>query len=95
MKRTVEFHAYDIVALQRIIGEGQTRADIVADFVSLTGSALPCLHVPAPGGECDAYLTVLPAAALSQIYDRYGVRLLELNKVRAFLGMQGRKSVNA
>jgi hypothetical protein len=94
MKRTVEFHAYDIVALQRIIGEGQTRADIVADFVSLTGSALPCLHVPAPGGEYDAYLTVLPAAALSQIYDRYGVRLLELN-VRAFLGMQGRKSVNA
>lgn len=94
MKRTVEFHAYDIVVLQRIIGEGQTRADIVADLVALTGSALPCLHVPSPGGEYDAYLSVFPAAALSQIYDRYGVRLLELN-VRAFLGMQGRKSVNA
>jgi hypothetical protein len=94
MKRTVEFHAYDIIALQRIIGEGQTRADITADFVALTGAALPCLHVPSPGGEYDAYLSVLPAAALSQIYDRYGVRLLELN-VRAFLGLQGRKSVNA
>jgi hypothetical protein len=94
MKRTVEFHAYDIIALQRIVGEGQTRADIVVDFMTLTGAALPCLHMPSSGGEYDAYLTVLPAAALSQIYDRYGVRLLELN-VRAFLGLQGRKSVNA
>jgi hypothetical protein len=33
-------------------------------------------------------------ASYSRIYDRYGVRLLELN-VRAFLGLQGRKSVNA
>jgi hypothetical protein len=94
MKRTVEFHVYDIIALQRIIGEGQTRADIVADFVALTGATLPCLHVPSLNGEYDAYLCALPAVALSQIYDRYGVRLLELN-VRAFLGLQGRKSVNA
>ena len=92
--RTVEFHAYDIVALHRILGEGETRADIVADLVALTGSALPCLHSPAPDGGYDAYLAVLPAAALAQIYDRYGVRLLELN-VRAFLGLQGKKSVNA
>jgi hypothetical protein len=37
---------------------------------------------------------VLSGETLSAIYDSYGVRLLELN-VRAFLGLQGRKSVNA
>lgn len=90
----VEFDTYDIVRLQRILGEGETRADIAVDLEALTGSAVPCLHVPSQAGEYDAYLSVLPGEALSRVYDRYGVRLLELN-VRAFLGLQGRKSVNA
>jgi hypothetical protein len=92
--RTVEFDTYDIVRLHRILGEGETRADIDVDLQTLTGSPVACLHVPSQGGEYDAYLSVLPGEALSRIYDRYGVRLLELN-VRAFLGLQGRKSVNA
>lgn len=90
----VEFDTYDIVRLQRVLGQGETRADIVADLEALTGSPVPCLHVPSQAGEYDAYLSVLTGEALSRIYDRYGVRLLELN-VRAFLGLQGRKSVNA
>jgi hypothetical protein len=90
----VEFDTYDIVRLQRILGEGETRADISVDLQALTGGPVPCLHVPSQAGEYDAYLSVLPGEALSRIYDRYGTRLLELN-VRAFLGLQGRKSVNA
>jgi hypothetical protein len=92
--RKVEFDTYDIARLQRILGDGETRADITADLQALTGAPVPCLHVPSQAGEYDAYLSVLPGEALSRIYDRYGVRLLELN-VRAFLGLQGRKSVNA
>lgn len=92
--RKVEFGTYDIVRLQRILGQGETRADISVDLQALTGGPVPCLHVPSQAGEYDAYLSVLPGEALSRIYDRYGVRLLELN-VRAFLGLQGRKSVNA
>ena len=92
--RKVEFETYDIVRLQRVLGEGETRADISVDLQALTGGPVACLHVPSPTGEYDAYLSVLPGDALSRIYDRYGVRLLELN-VRAFLGLQGRKSVNA
>lgn len=92
--RKVEFDTYDVVRLQRILGEAETRADIVVDLQALTGVPLPCLHAPSSAGEYDAYLSVLPGEALSRIYDRYGVRLLELN-VRAFLGLQGRKSVNA
>ncbi|MBZ9991399.1 AIPR family protein [Mesorhizobium sp. BH1-1-5] len=93
-EKLVEFEAYDIVRLFRVLGEGETRADISVDFTALTGMGLTCLHVPAQNDEYDAYLAVLPGEVLSQIYDRYGVRLLELN-VRAFLGLQGRKSVNA
>jgi hypothetical protein len=92
--RKVEFETYDIVRLQRVLGEGETRADIAVDLEALTGGPVACLHVPSSAGEYDAYLSVLPGDALSRIYDRYGVRLLELN-VRAFLGLQGRKSVNS
>jgi hypothetical protein len=92
--KPVEFEAYDIVRLFRILGEGETRTDISVDLVALTGKGLPCLHVPAQDDDYDAYLTVLPGDALARVYERYGVRLLELN-VRAFLGLQGRKSVNA
>lgn len=90
----VRHEAYDIVRLQRVVGDGETRADISVDLVALTGAAVPCLHVPSQDDEYDAYLAVLPGEALSAIYESYGVRLLELN-VRAFLGLQGRKSVNA
>jgi len=91
---TVACDCYDIVRLQRVLGEGQTRADIAVDLVALTGAPVTALHVPSNDGAYDAYLAVLPGEALSQVYDRYGVRLLELN-VRAFLGLQGRKSVNS
>lgn len=91
---TVEYEAYDIVRLQRILGEGETRADISVDLEELTANPLPCLHVEGGNGEYEAFLAVFPGEALSTIYERYGSRLLELN-VRAFLGMRGRKSVNA
>ncbi|MGR9161910.1 AIPR family protein [Rhizobium leguminosarum] len=93
-EKPVEFEAYDIVRLFRVLGEGETRADIFVDLVAFAGKGLPCLHVPAENDEYDAYLAVLPGEVLSRVYERYGVRLLELN-VRAFLGLQGRKSVNA
>lgn len=92
--KPLEFEVYDIVRLFRVLGRGETRADIAVDLVALTGKALPCLHVPAQNDDYDAYLAVLPGDVLAQVYERYGVRLLELN-VRAFLGLQGRKSVNS
>ena len=92
--RSVEYDAYDIVRLQRVLGESETRADIEVDLVALAGHPIPCLHVPSFDGGYEAFLAVLPGDVLSKVYDRYGVRLLELN-VRAFLGLKGRKTVNA
>ncbi len=92
--KPLTFEAYDITRLFRVLGKGETREDIFVDLVALSGKGLQCLHVPAQNDDYDAYLSVLPGKVLSQVYERYGVRLLELN-VRAFLGLQGRKSVNA
>ncbi|RVE96402.1 AIPR protein [Sinorhizobium meliloti] len=92
--RVIEHDAFDIARLHRILGQGETRSDIAVDLRQLAGRALPCLPVRPEGGGYEAYLTVLPGEVLSTVYQTYGVRLLELN-VRAFLGIQGRKSVNA
>ena len=90
----VDLELYDLVRLHRVLGQGQTRADIDVDLVAVAGTRIPCLPVAVEGGRYEAFLAALPGEALSRIYDRYGTRLLELN-VRAFLGLAGRKSVNA
>lgn len=92
--RQIEHDAFDMDRLHRVLGQGETRSDISVDLRQLTGNPLPCLHVKPETGGYQAYLAVVPGDLLSRIYHRYGVRLLELN-VRAFLGIQGRKSVNA
>lgn len=92
--KAVQLDLYDMVRLYRVLGEGQTRADIDVDLVALTGHRIACLPVASGAGHYEAFLAAFPGEALSRIYDRYGTHLLELN-VRAFLGLSGRKSVNA
>jgi hypothetical protein len=85
---------YGIERLQRILGDGLTRDDIVLDVVAQAGMPLTCFRANAASGDYDAYMTAIPASLLADVYEKYGTRLLELN-VRAFLGVCGRKSVNA
>jgi hypothetical protein len=85
---------YGIEQLHRMLGDGESRADIVVDVAEALGSPLPCLPVGNGTAGFDTYLTAIPASLLAHTYERYGTRLLELN-VRAFLGVRGRQSVNA
>lgn len=85
---------FGIERLQRILGAGLVRDDIAIDLAGALGAPLGCLKAPNGAGDYDAYLTAIPGALLADIYEKYGTRLLELN-VRAFLGLRGRKSVNA
>ncbi|MCB1503607.1 MAG: AIPR family protein [Anaerolineales bacterium] len=89
----VEVEVLGIEQLHRILGEGVSRDDIVVGLDDFGGKPLPCLDCGYEG-DYQAYLAVMPAATLGKLYDKYGTRLLELN-VRAFLGVRGRKSVNA
>jgi len=85
---------FGIEQLHRILGEGVTRDDIFLDLQKECGNCLPCLKASTTDADYDAYLTALPGAVLAGVYEKYGTRLLELN-VRAFLGVRGRKTVNA
>jgi hypothetical protein len=85
---------FGIEQLYRVLGRGLTHDDIVLDFLKETGQALPCLKASSEGSSYEAYLAAIPGSALESAYEKYGTRLLELN-VRAFLGVRGRKSVNA
>jgi hypothetical protein len=89
----VEVELLGIERLQRILGEGASREDIVVDMEEVGDGPLACLDCGSEG-DYRAYLSVIPGACLARIYERYGTRLLELN-VRAFLGLRGKKSVNA
>ncbi|WP_316197045.1 AIPR family protein [Bradyrhizobium sp. SZCCHNS3053] len=85
---------FGIERLHRILGQGLRRDDIVVEFEPELGGPLPCLKASSEGADYDAYLASVPGVLLADIYEKYGTRLLELN-VRAFLGVRGRKSVNA
>lgn len=89
----VEVELFGIERLHRILGEGVSREDIVVDLEEMGSGPLACLDCGYEG-DYRAYLAVVPGALLAAAYQRYGTRLLELN-VRAFLGLRGRKSVNA
>jgi len=89
----VEVDLFGIERLHRILGEGVSREDIIVDPVEMGSGPLACLDCGYEG-DYRAYLAVVPGALLAAAYERYGTRLLELN-VRAFLGLRGRKSVNA
>jgi len=90
----VTYELYGIERLFRVLGEGVSREDIVIDLTERTPGGVPCLPTPVAGGGYTGYLAALPGSVLADAYERYGTRLLELN-VRAFLGIRGRKSVNA
>lgn len=83
------FQIWDLSRLKRIHEARSARDDLVVDFSALPNGGLPVLPAATVGeAGYDAYLAVMPADALADIYTRYGSRLLEGN-VRTFLGRRG------
>jgi len=82
------FQIWDISRLKRIHEARNARDDLVVEFGDLPQGGLPVLRAAVGEAGYDAYLTVIPAAALADIYIRHGGRLLEGN-VRTYLGRVG------
>jgi hypothetical protein len=82
------FQVWDISRLNRIHEARNVRDDLVIEFGDLPQGGLPVLHAAVGDAGYDAYLAVIPAAALADIYIRHGGRLLEGN-VRTYLGRVG------
>jgi AIPR protein len=84
-----EFHIWDIGRFYRAHISTSGLDEVVIDFTDLVPGGLPALAAATPGSPYVAYLCVVPASLLAQIYDQHGSRLLEGN-VRAFLTAKGK-----
>lgn len=85
----VSFEIYDLRRLMRTMATGQNRESIEIDLAKMGIRPIPCVAMPASGGEYESYLAIFPGEALYRMYEEFGPRLLEYN-VRAFLQATGR-----
>lgn len=85
----VSYHVWDLDRLCRLERSGRDREPITVDFDELTGGPVPVLGPKGVAGDYEAYLLLIPGAALADVYERHGPRLLELN-VRSFLQARGK-----
>ncbi len=88
----IDYHIWDINRFFRAATSNTGLDEITVDFREGNHGdlgGLPCLAASTPGSPYEAYLCVVPAELLGDIYDRYGSRLLEGN-VRAFLTAKGK-----
>lgn len=84
----ITYQIWDVTRLKRIHDAHCIRDDLVVDLSNLPGGGLPVLPAAVGCGDYEAFLAVVPGAALADIYIRYGSQLLEAN-VRTFLGRRG------
>lgn len=84
-KYKLYFNVIDVDKLFSI--SEQSRLPIQLNFEE-ENLSIPCMKVDVNAEEYDAYMTVLPGHFLSDLYQRYGFKLLEQN-VRAFLQFKG------
>lgn len=86
---SVTFEIYDLRRLMRTMATGQTREIIEIDLAAMGLQPIPCVAMPASGGEFESYLAIFPGEALYRMYEEFGPRVLEYN-VRAFLQATGK-----
>lgn len=91
--RPVEFHIWDMARFHRVFESRVGRDELEVDFTEFAESGIPCLEASQTEGEYQAFLCVLPASILADVYDRFGSRLLEGN-VRSFLSTKGKVNKN-
>jgi len=89
----VEFHIWDMARFHRVFESNVGRDELEVDFTEFADGGIPCLEASQTEGEYQAFLCVLPASILADVYDRFGSRLLEGN-VRSFLSTKGKVNKN-
>jgi hypothetical protein len=78
------YSVWDGERLSRLVSSGTGREPIEIDFTERYGAPLACLPPALDHPDYRAYLAVIPARVLADLYEEFGGRLLEQN-VRAFL----------
>lgn len=91
MHWTLTYHVWDMSRFYKQQMSRGAKEDLVVDLKELCGQGLQCLPAHLNNNDYKSYLLVMPATVLSDLYGKYGARLLEQN-VRCFL--QARGNVN-
>lgn len=87
-KYRISYHVWDINRLYRLSSSGRNPDPIIIDFFDQFKTLLPCIPMPVENPVYTSYLLIIPGNILSDLYDKYGPRLLERN-VRAYLQLRG------
>ena len=87
--RTFTYNIWDISRLHRIRTSRGAKEEVIIDFETMFGQGIPCLPAHIKSADYESYLMVMPATILSDLYGKYGDRLLEQN-VRCFLQARGK-----
>lgn len=82
----IYFKIFDLEALYNVSEKSHIPIEI--NFKE-DGFDVPCISSPTTNSEYQSYLAIIPGAALANIYERFGSRLLEQN-VRSFLQFSGK-----
>ncbi len=85
---SISFHIWDIQRMFQFRNSGKKFEPIEIDFLKEFNTSIACLPMMDPISDYKGYLAVIPGAILSEIYNKYGARLLERN-VRSFLQVRG------
>lgn len=83
------YHIWDISRLQRQRSSRGHKEALDLDLVEVFGEGIPCLRAHLRSDAYPSYLVVMPGQILSELYGKYGARLLEQN-VRSFLQARGK-----
>ena len=86
---SASFHIWDLSRLHRMCSSLGAKEALDINFQEMFGQGVSCLPAHLSSGSFESYLVVLPAEMLSQLYGKYGTRLLEQN-VRCFLQARGK-----
>lgn len=86
--KKVEYNLWDFSRLHEIFESGNIKEEVEIDFKSMNHRGIPSL-LANQTSEYTSYLCNMPGIILSDIYNKYGSRLLEGN-VRSFLQTKGK-----
>ena len=94
LNRRVELSVWSLERFYDLYSKGLEKEDIVIDVKDYGIPGIPCIKAQmSEGVDYDAYLAIVPGRVLSDIYYRYGSRLLEGN-VRSFLSTKNKINKN-
>ena len=82
-------NVWDISRLQRQQSSTTHKEILHIELSDVTDASISCLPAHLGSGAYKAYLVVMPASVIAELYDKHGSRLLEQN-VRCFLQARGK-----